>query len=428
MATLEQRQAKDGTRSWRVWWRNGRGSKKQSATFYSQQQAASAKTLAEARGHNITREEVYAAVLGIDLDADNAKPPPTVAEWAGQWVAERKQIGDVQPDTLVDYQRILMRRILPKLGTLPLTGVTREVVQGWIAWLRTQRTRSGAPLSAQTVRRAHGVLHSLLAAAVPEWFEVNPAARRPGERRNAGLPKTVRYEALFLTKEELGMVVRACPPQIRDLVVTLAGTGLRLGEALALRVEDVAIGAQGRGTIRVRRALKRDGSIGTPKSARSRRDVSLSRELAALLAERISGKPRHALVFPAPRGGFWHSGNLHQRYWQPSIASARRCLKHPPALPPKPRSGPRRKWRSDEVSTCECPTRLHRAPRIHDLRHSHVSWLIEAGWDITRISRRVGHESITTTVDIYGHLWQEEDDTQLDAIDRLLALAEDEAA
>jgi integrase len=43
-------------------------------------------------------------------------------------------------------------------------------------------------------------------------------------------------------------------------------------------------------------------------------------------------------------------------------------------------------------------------PRIHDLRHSHASWLFEAGVDILTVQRRLGHESITTTADRYGHL------------------------
>ena len=394
-------------------------------TFPTRRQAESARQLAEARGHQITADEVYAAILGIDLDAP--EPPPTVAEWAGQWIEERRRVGDVQPDTLVDYQRILVRRVLPRIGDLPLTGVTREVVQGWVAWLRTQRTRSGDPLSAQTIRRAHGVLHSMLAAAVPRWLDHNPAARRPGERRTAGLPKATKYESVFLTPEEFAILHRACPPQIADLVYVLGRTGLRLGEAVALTAEDVTVTGR-HPVIRVRRARKRDGTVGTPKSERSRRDVPISSEVADVLAPRVLGKPRKALVFPAPGGGMWNTANLHARYWAPAIASAMRCSEHPPPLPPRPPRGPRRQWRNDEVSTCDCPTRLHRVPRIHDLRHSHVAWLLEAGWDVTRISRRLGHESITTTVDIYGHLLHGRDVERLEEFERMLAIADDDAA
>jgi integrase len=49
-------------------------------------------------------------------------------------------------------------------------------------------------------------------------------------------------------------------------------------------------------------------------------------------------------------------------------------------------------------------------PRIHDLRHTHVSWLIAQGVQLPAISRRLGHESITTTNDRYGHLLPEVDD------------------
>jgi integrase len=59
---------------------------------------------------------------------------------------------------------------------------------------------------------------------------------------------------------------------------------------------------------------------------------------------------------------------------------------------------------------------IDKTPRIHDLRHSHASWLIAAGVPLPAIQRRLGHESITTTIDRYGHLAPEMDDTIVAAL------------
>jgi integrase len=264
----------------------------------------------------------------------------------------------------------------------------------------------------------------MLRSAVPRWLPGNPAAEPT--RRGTGLPRTTVHEPVFLTGAEVALIAARCDRWCVDMVHVAVRTGLRLGELLVLQVQDVQVTGERR-LIRVRRALKRDGTIGQPKSRRSRRDVSISTDVADLLADRLGGKARQDLLFAAPGGGMWHPSNLRQRHWLPAVAAARRCDVHPPPEPPKPARGPRRKLRPDEVSTCDCPTRLHRVPRWHDLRHTHVSLCAEAGWDMVRVSRRVGHEKIATTIDIYGHLWDVESDERLDAVEKLLLTASDEA-
>jgi integrase len=69
---------------------------------------------------------------------------------------------------------------------------------------------------------------------------------------------------------------------------------------------------------------------------------------------------------------------------------------------------------------CRCPGRLHAAPRFHDLRHSHVAYLIAGGWDFYAIQLRLGHASIKTTFDIYGHLLPHGDRKRLARLDGLL--------
>lgn len=411
--------------SWRVEWRRGgRAGSRESCTFPTREQADGAARLAEARGHNITSAEVYAAVLGLDLDGSD-QAPPTVAEFAGQWVADRRAIGAVQPDTLADQNRILIRHILPYMGDLPITAVSEETITGWLGWMRGRPSTRGGKLDADTVRRVHEVLRAMLRTAVPRWLAYNPAAE-PG-RRGHGLPKTTAHEPMFLTAAEVDRILACCDPLTADMAATAVRTGLRLGELLVLQVGDVQLDPPRR-LIRVRRALKRDGAIGEPKTRRSRRDVSISADLAERLRPWVEGRRARDLLFPAPGGGMWHPSNLRQRHWLPALGRAQRCEEHPPLLPAKPVRGPRRQWRPDEVSTCDCPSRLHRVPRWHDLRHTHASLCAEAGWDMIRVSRRLGHESITTTINIYGHLWDVEPDDRLDAVEKLLMVADDETS
>jgi integrase len=424
MATMEQR-----GESWRVYWRldGHRNGPKQSCTFPTLPQAQAAKMLVESpsRRHRITAEETYRAVLGLDGTDPQA---PTVAQWATDWITARRKLADIQPDTIDGYKRLIQLRVLPRLGKLRLPQVSTDEVSEWVAWLNAQPSRRGGTLGAETVRRAHAVLHSLLGAAVPRWIAANPCAKPAGSRkRKAGLPKAHRHDAVFLTPTEIDILIANCDAHIADMVYVSVRTGLRLGELLVLRVEDVTLTGK-RKVIRVRRALKQDGTIGPPKSRRSRRDVSISAEVALRLKPRTTGKRPSALLFTSPHGKRWTPSNLHRRHWAPALAAAQRCAAHPPPKPEKGKTGPPRKLRNDEVSTCNCATRLHRSARWHDLRHTAVSLCVEAGWDPTRVQRRVGHESITTTMDLYGHLWEGTDDGRLDDIEKLLKLEDDEAA
>jgi len=398
----------------RVHWRLGgrRDGRQQSVTVDGDKVAAAAKALVESRDHNITRPEVYALLFPQD---DNSTLP-TLADWARTWAKEREE-DDIQPDTLAGYIQSAGRWIVPQLGHHRLDQIGTVVIADWVSWLKRQNSKHGRPLSGDTIRHVHGLLHQILGAAVPKYLQANPAARPRGSRRSTkGLPKYVRFDATFLTPTEADLLLSRCDDVIGSIAKVALYTGLRLGELLALRVGDLDLYAS-TPCIHVRRALKNDGAVGAPKSVRSKRTVSLSGTPLAVLRAAVEGKGRSALVFPSPTGVMWHKENLIKRHWIPAVASAQRCPEHMPPEPPKPRRGPRRNYRPDEVSTCSCPTRLHKAVRFHDTRHTAASWMIKAGFNIVTISRRLGHESITTTIDIYGHLMPQGDEGELEALE-----------
>jgi integrase len=106
-----------------------------------------------------------------------------------------------------------------------------------------------------------------------------------------------------------------------------------------------------------------------------------------------------AYVFPNQVGGhLWH-GSFNTRVWQPAIRNAM------------------------DAETCAelGLATIKRAPTIHDMRHTHASWLIAQGIPLPYIQARLGHESITTTVNTYGHLVADAHDQMASAIAGTLA-------
>lgn len=431
MATLETR-----GNSIRVLWRLGgrRTGASQSCTFSGSNPrdvlrlAKAAKAVVESRGHGMTRAEVYDAVLG---PADEpAGGMPSFAEWVDMWIADRKRMRDIQADVIKSYSTILKSRAVPFLAHYRLSDITPDVLKEWVAWLSSSRITIGSRnkrlgdrlLSTTTIRRVHAITHACLGAAVPKWIPANPAARPAGaSKHTSGLPKKQKFEAVFLSREEVHTLLDHCNPHIRDMVDVAVNSGMRLGELVALRVRRVVFDRDGYATIQVREALKNDGEIGEPKSEMSSRDVTLDLRTSRLLRRLCEGRKLDAFVFASPEGGRWDVSNFRSRYWNPSVAAAQRCTEHPPPMPVKPQRGPTRALRPDEVSTCGCGSRLQRRPRFHDLRHTHASICIQKGWHAKKIQVRLGHATYQITMDVYGHLLETGDRDDVDLLGTHLA-------
>jgi integrase len=185
-----------------------------------------------------------------------------------------------------------------------------------------------------------------------------------------------------------------------------AYTGLRAGELAALRRRDVDLL---RGVVQVRQALKQldgpDGPVfGGTKSDKTR-TVTLPKFLRTMLSEHLSGPApggagADALVFTSPEGAVLRHGLFMRRVWYPTV-----------------RGDKKRKIKA------ALPAELH-GLRFHDLRHTCASLLIAQGAHPKIIQERLGHASITTTMNRYGHLFDGLDATLIDGLDA----AHDEAA
>lgn len=388
--------------------------------------AQAAKSLIDSRRNLITAKEVYTAILGEDPDADTLACP-TMAEWTRDWLKGKR---DVSMETLAEYRWLLMSRVVPIIGELRVSFIDSGVVK------RVIDTAADDDLAPATLRKLHVVLAQVLGAAVPQWLKSNPCAKPPGKKRRSELPKVMRHEAVYLTRAEADLIIASCPDQIRDLVIVALGTGLRLGELLALRVGDVDLGEE-ESVIHVQRSRKKSGKVGDPKSEAGTRPVALTDSCTKVIRPRVANRPPKALVFLSPARKMWDPKNLRNRYWTRALIAAARCVEHPPApegRPLEPGEENLGQWCRDHggvrtdgkpcgakiapgmnrcrqhlgvprdaVSDCECPTRLHVTPRWHDTRHSHVDWLLDAEWDIYEVQLRIGHESVKTTIDMYGN-------------------------
>lgn len=315
---------------------------------------------------------IFDEQLGADHDT------LSLTGWAGEHI---DSLSGVQDDTLKRY-RAYVANDLGTLGPLPITAITPEAVSRWVNKLAA----TGA--SGKTIKNKHGFLsaaleHAVLARLIPS----NPC-------KGTRLPRTVTEPMVFLTHDEYARFLGYVVPHWQPLVTTLFSTGLRWAEATALRVGDVDLD---QATIGVTRAWKEGRVIGAPKSKRSRRTISLAPETVELLRPLVQGRPADEWLFTNMQGGPVRHQTFHDNVWQPAV----RLANGEPAQAAK-RVARRRDASGALITPAEVP--LGKRPRIHDARHTCASWLLGAGVPINYVQAHLGHESITTTVDRYGHV------------------------
>lgn len=285
---------------------------------------------------------------------------PTLAEMLELHI---ENLTGIQGDTKDEYRAMARRTWLPLLGSLRVDDIHDTDVARFVNAL-------DGTVKPKTLKNAHGLLSTVLEAAVRKRHILgNPA-------RGTRLPRTGEDESdemRILKHSEFDRLYEAFPDHYRPLLMTLFGGGFRWSEATAMQVRDVSLDNN---SLRVVRAWKRQPKpasgfvVGPPKTRRSRRTVVMPIESMQAL-EPLLDRPGDEWLFTTPgRGVVVRHNNFYNRIWVPA---------------------------------CEAAGLLPR-PRIHDARHSHVSWLIDQGVPIHVISARVGHKFPSTTSDIYGHL------------------------
>lgn len=358
MRTPRRNVATDGTETWTVRFRREVDGKREetSETFEVEDVAWRFAELMDRYGAD-------RAAAVIKREASEAYGIPTLDQWFEQWDASRTGVED---ETRDKDRSMYERHWKPALGALPLDLIDKTAIAGVVNHI-AKKGNNGKPYKDKTVRNYHGLLSGVLNAAVEE--ELIP--KNPSQRMR--LPRSTEHETeemRFLTLDEFWTLHAEIPDYWQPLVTTLAGTGIRWSEAEALTIRDVLPD----GRLRINKAAKGRGAnryIGPPKSPKSRRTLTLAPEVTEALTPLITDRPATARLFVGPRGGPIRHRTFWSDIWYPAVERA--GLEEP-------------------------------RPRIHDLRHFHASRLLNQGWSMYIVQRRLGHESIVTTESRYGHL------------------------
>ncbi|WP_008411412.1 tyrosine-type recombinase/integrase [Streptomyces sp. SM8] len=349
------------------------------------------------------------------ISADAALPDDDRYRFRAYATASIEGRTGIEEHYRVACMRDLERWVFPTFGECDVRSVehfSRDTIRAWVRVLeqakvhKGQAPKSGEPkwrkMSPKTIRNLHGLLSSILQEAVT----AEPPLRLRNPCEQTRLPRADDDGAEdgddieFLTPEEVEGVISCMKRRGDQLLATIKyGTGMRWSEVTALAPECLVGWTTDLPKVRVKRAWKRDGKkgyyLGTPKSKRGRRTLRVSASVTAAVEE-LGGKsePADRLYFTGEAGRRLHYSTFHDR-WQRAV----RLAKAEGLLPQE------------------------KKPTPHDLRHSHAAALISAGHSLTYVQRRLGHESIKTTSDTYGHLLPEADDAAMETIERSLGRA-----
>lgn len=311
----------------------------------------------------------------------------TMADLWAKWLAVKS--GQCRASTIASYTTLGETHILPQLGAKRLDKLTaldvQEAVTRWQAPGARRDTR-GDTLSPRTVRYLRSLVVSLLDQAV-RWQLVATNVARLVEA-----PKSVPVKFTWWTPDEGRRFLSGAESDPLYIAFALAlGTGLRRGEILGLRWTDIDETA---GTLTVRQTLSMvRGQLvyGPPKTPESRRTIPLDRELLRRLrAHRQRQREQRILCGPDYRD--------HGLVVQTEIGTP---------------VGPRKLGRA--FDRLQCAAGVPRI-RLHDLRHTHASWLLALGVDVRTIADRMGHTQVSFTLQIYTHSTA---DAQRDAVTKL---------
>lgn len=318
------------------------------------------------------------------LGADPEFSTITVHEWIEHHI---NHLTGLRKSTLYDYRSYLKNDIDEPLGDLPLVSLSREDVARW-----TQKMADNG-VSGKTIANKHGFLSSALNAAVRAGrIASNPAA---GQR----MPTSERQDMICLTRQDFARLLGNVSDYWQPLVEFLVASGCRWGEATALMPSDID---RNNHTVRITRAWKRtyDRSgyeIGPPKTKKSVRTINVPKTVLDKL------DLTHEWVFVNKAGRPVKGNGFHDRVWSGAV---------------------KKTWPSRDENG-EPPTdkrvRILR-PRIHDLRHTCASWMVQAGVPLPVIQQHLGHESINTTISLYSHIDRRSMKAAADAIGQALAI------
>ena len=281
----------------------------------------------------------------------------TVGTYANRWLAEGVAQGRLRPLTVVDYRRSLDLHILPTLGDVRLSEVTRGTVRAW-----------HDTTMANTAPRARSKAYALLRTVMNNAVQDELIAASPVQIRGAGVARR-KHEIEPASLAELDAIVAAMPERLGLTVLLATWCALRYGEVAELRRKDVNLNA---GQLRIARSvsfLPGGTQVGPPKTKAGARRVAVPPHVLPALEHHLKTfvkSDANALLFPGEAGGHLHESVLF-KHWD----RARRSV-----------------GRADL--------------RFHDLRHTGATLAAQAGATTAELQARLGHATPDAAM-IYQH-------------------------
>lgn len=373
MASIRERSGRNGL-TWAVLFRDG--GRQTSVTFVDRGAAEQFRQLVEGTSATQALKSLEEAQEG-EL---------TVAELAEQFLCWK--VRDVEERTIAQYRRDVKNWVLPWFGHRPAEQVDEADVQEWVDHMAKR-------LSPKSVADRHMLLSSMYSFGRRKsrgLVSHNPCQETELPRRRKGLPKGT-------TVPEFQAILDAAGrrnPDARDFILFLGESGWRWSEAAGLLVHHVYDDGD-QVWVDMRDVFRVDGSgrqlhvLDTAKSYASHRRIRLFPASAAAVRRRLIGKGPHDFVFTNSRGGHWRQHTFLRETWPRIVRDAGLY------------QGP------------------HKSPTPHWLRHMHVAVLVASGASLAEIQRRIGHESITTTLNTYGSLVGDIGDNALESAADIMA-------
>jgi integrase len=290
----------------------------------------------------------------------------TFQVYADRWLQDGEKARKASTQRF--YRVTLALYVTPTMGPLQVGSITRAHCRQLMTACREKK------LKVSTVYGIQRTLSAVLTQAVEDGIlKANPAFRMGRYIRRGDEPRPAITPLTRLEAERFLITLQTDFPDYHAFFLMALRTGMRLGELLAVQWGDLDLVER---FVEVQRNLV-SGKITTPKNHQRRR-VDLSAKLTEALERRLTaakaaalkaGEPMPAWVFPNRDGGPLDADNLRRRVFEKALKKA-----------------------------------LLRHVRIHDLRHTFASHLIQNGESLAYVRDQMGHASITLTVDTYGHL------------------------
>jgi integrase len=300
-------------------------------------------------------------------------------DWVAIW---ETTLVHIRPRTKILNVGVAKNYLIPRFGDYRISAIATTDIREMMA---EEMAATEGRLSNSAIRRHVLVMRVILEAAVADGRIVkNPA-------KAVKLPPEDSRDMRFLEPEEVAVLVKTIEEHYRPMVLTAAYVGLRWGELIGLAVENVDLDA---GRIRVERQISEvHGKLvfGPPKTKAGIRTVTIPRSLCEVLEPHLKtwAVQTSGLVFPGPKGGPLRAPSF-RKVWR------RACL----------RAG------FDDGAL--------EGLVFHELRHTAAALAIAQGAHPMAIKERLGHASITTTLDRYGGLFPRLDETIAEGLDAVL--------